>query len=270
MRKAPWILVALALVPAPAIAGTVATGCCLREFLSDDPLSRFICTNTTAVDCFTFAGVGVIREGFEAGKICASDGRSCVDPPVTGIEVRLGLDRPPADPDLPGPILVYPSFASGEPVDVRLRVVNHTAVDLTHVTVRIFVGEEELLDDENVAFTSAPGAGFLLGEPTTLPPDRWLVGALVCYADGPMSDGACPEYPTGVNGDELRGGGGQNGQVQVFSAQVFGAFLPAGEVSPAPALDVAAAALLCALLLLVESRRRRMRLSQAEEREEQG
>lgn len=239
-----------------AQAGSPSTGCCLREFAPTELSPRVFCTETTAVQCFQFAGVGVVAESFEAGKVCASDGQSCVMPPAPGIDLDIGLGRPPADPDLPGSILLYPSFDAGQPATIRARVINQTAATLTHVTVRIFVGNDEVLNDENVPFNAVPGGGFLLDEDTVLPDQSEVAGVLVCYATGPMGPSDCPPYPTDVTG-YAQGGPTphQAPMLQVFVAQAFGVFLQNGAVRPAPLLDLLGLALLAALLLALGLRR---------------
>jgi hypothetical protein len=241
-----------------AMAGAPATGCCLREFSTQsDLVPSVLCTNTTLTECFQFAGVGVVTEGFEPGKVCATDGRSCVAPGPNRITLDLGLGRPPEDPNLPGSILIYPSFDKGQPATIRARVINNTSSNLTHVTVRIFQGDEELLNDENVLFNSVPGGGFVLDEETTLPAQSEIVGVLVCYATGEMGYSDCPEYPTGITG------GGAQAAPQVFTALAFGVLLQAGEVHGAPLTDAVGLVALFVILLGFGVRRQRHRAASA-------
>ena len=259
-----WIarLLVVLMMPAAANAGAPVTGCCLREFSPSGFLPTTTCVDDiTFTKCFEFAGVGVIDESFEAGKVCASDGRSCVAAQEIGINLDLGLGRPPADPELPQSILLYPSFDAGQPATIALRAINTTSSTLTHVTVRIFQGNDEVLNDENVLFMAGPGGGFLLQEETTLPDETKIVGALVCWATGEMAYGDCPEYPTDVTGStaQLRQPQGPV-EPQVFTALAFGVLLQSGEIRGAPVADAGGLAVLSAILLALGAYRQRRRL----------
>jgi hypothetical protein len=248
------------LLAAPAVEAAVPTGCCLREFTPSELTPTVFCTETSAVECFQFAGVGVVSESFEAGKVCAADGQSCVSPAPPGIDLDIGLGRPPAAPDLPGSILVYPSFDSGKPATIRARVINTSGSTLTHTTVRIFQGNDELLNDENVPFTASPGAGYLLDEDTILPERSEVVGVLVCYATDEMGPTDCPEYPTGVTGYGERSIVPRGpAPVQVFTAVAFGVLLQSGAIRPVPIADTLGLALLSAVLLGLGVARQRRR-----------